>query len=231
MKTILQAIRDVLVVAVLALLAVVCLDVHRSLTNTAGQARYTLDNANRLIRELAQTSANVRHATAEWEAASKQQSAEITTAAQTTTADLQQFGVVLQQAQGAIGDARVTIANVDRDLDAQNAAALAVELQAQKTLAALEHQTDELAPILANLDKLTADPSLPDTLHQLDATMADAQKAMVSLDSIAASGDRDALMLEDKLREALKPATLTKTIFMRALGLAAPMAQIATAVK
>ena len=60
---------------------------------------------------------------------------------------------------------------------------------------------------------------------------AGAVQVLASLDGMAASGNRDAAMLEAKLREALKPATLAKSIFMRALGLAGPAAEVATAVK
>ena len=224
MKIILQVFRDILILVVLAFLALALFDVHRSLQNTAGQARYTLDNANRLIRELAQTSANARHATAEWEAASQQQAAYFTQAAAKTDADLDALGSTIAQAGS-------TIATANQVLKDQNAAALAVELQAQRTLAALETQTNQLAPILAHVDQLAGNPDLADMLHQLDATTADAQKAMASLDSIAASGDRDAQMLEARLREALKPATLAKTVFERLLGIAGPAAQIATAIK
>lgn len=78
---------------------------------------------------------------------------------------------------------------------------------------------------------LLADPHLTDSLAELDTAMAKTNDTLAHLSSIAASGDRDAAMLEARLRQALKPASLAKSAFERLLGIAGPAAQVATAAK
>lgn len=113
-----------------------------------------------------------------------------------------------------------------------------LETQATTDLTELDASEKQLTTAMTSASRastsaaeLLADPHLAASLAELDAAMAKTNDTMAHLTSIAASGDRDAAMLEARLREALKPASLAKTIFMRALGLAGPAAQVATAAR
>jgi len=104
-----------------------------------------------------------------------------------------------------------------------------------KGLTSAEQQLDRVlagaGDAAASAAQLAADPALKDSLGQLDAAMGQADQTLQQIQQIAASGNRDAQMLEARLRQALKPASLAKNLFERALGIAGPAAQVATAVK
>jgi len=109
----------------------------------------------------------------------------------------------------------------------------AIESSANKALADLDTAIQQAQPILANLNTAAQgasaaanDPNVAKSLHNLTTATQNANSALLSLDSIAASGNRDAAMLETRLRQALKPASLAKSILMHALGLAAPAAEV-----
>lgn len=121
----------------------------------------------------------------------------------------------------------------DQDLGLQ-----ALEKQGTADLADLDASEKQFYIAMKNASEATksaaglmADPHLADSLAKLDTAMAKTNDTLGHLSAIAASGDRDAAMLEARLREALKPASLAKTIFLRALGLAGPAAQVATAAR
>jgi len=114
----------------------------------------------------------------------------------------------------------------------------ALERQATADLADLDAGEKQLAAAARELTAasssaadLLADPRNAEILAQLDAAMAKTNDTLAHLSSIAASGDRDAAMLEARLRQALKPASLAKAAFERLLGIAGPAAQVATAAK
>lgn len=114
----------------------------------------------------------------------------------------------------------------------------ALEGQATADLAKLATSETELAAVLANASKasasaaeLAANPDILKALAQLNAALDETNSTLAHVDAIAASGDRDAQMIEARLRDALKPASLAKSLFMRALGVAGPAAQVATAAK
>lgn len=125
-----------------------------------------------------------------------------------------------------------------RAISDQDAALVALEAQATATIADLDAAVRRADPILANLGQgtadlahLAADPSLKESLAKLDQAITQTNDILANIDAITASGNRDAQMLETRLRQALKPASLVKTIFTRALGLAGPAAQVVTAAK
>jgi ABC-type transporter Mla subunit MlaD len=134
------------------------------------------------------------------------------------------------------------LGETNRDLatliENQDLALHALEAQATADLADLGASEKQLTAATAEIDRastsaaeLLADPHLTDSLAELDRAMAKTNDTLAHLSSIAASGDRDAAMLEARLRQALKPASLAKSIFLRAVGIAGPAAQIATAAK
>ncbi len=118
-----------------------------------------------------------------------------------------------QQAQvdGIEAQARQALADLD-----------AAEKQSQKALKAIAGGAQAAQGAISG-------PQVVQALNNLAAASHEADSALKSLDSIAASGNRDAAMLEAKLRQALKPASLAKSILMHLLGIAGPAAQVATA--
>lgn len=136
---------------------------------------------------------------------------------------------------GGLGETNRDLATL---IENQDLTLRALEGQAATDLADLDASEKQLTIAMQNAGaatksaaELAADPHLKDSLAALDFAMAQANVTLAHLSSIAASGDRDAAMLEARLRQALKPASLAKSIFMRALGIAGPAAQIATAAK
>jgi len=120
----------------------------------------------------------------------------------------------------------------------QNVNMTKISVRAEAAIDTLDVTVADLQPVLAaaataaqNGADLSGDPAIKQALQRLDDAIAQSNDVLQHLDAIAASGDRDAAMLETRLREALKPASLAKTIFMRTLGLAGPAAQVATAAK
>jgi ABC-type transporter Mla subunit MlaD len=219
MRAFLQTVRDVLLCALLLSILLCAWDVHRSLQNTAGQARYTLDNANRLIRELAQTSANLRHATAEWESASKQQAAYFTTATQKTNADLDALRDLVDHTDQQINGQLLPALTAGVILQSNSLAS--IEKQTSDSLAELQRVTAQLEPVLQNAAqatagaaKLSADPAIAETIAHIDDLTA-------SMSSAAASVDRQVRMIEPVTKKATTPASLTARIFNTAIDLAA----------
>ena len=120
----------------------------------------------------------------------------------------------------------------------QDAQLTALEKQATASIAEVQEATRQAEAVLGTLEAtgqslaaLAANPAFLEALERLDDATGKANAILASVDAIAASGNRDAQMLETRLRQALKPASLAKSIFLHALGLAGPAAQIATAVK
>jgi chromosome segregation ATPase len=100
----------------------------------------------------------------------------------------------------------------------------AAEKQAQPILASMSHAAERAA-------KAAADPRIGESLERLDVAMGEADATLANLQAASASGNRDAQMIEKRLRQALKPASLAKSILLHALGLAGPTAQIASAAR
>jgi hypothetical protein len=203
--------------AVLVLVCLVLVDAHRALQNTAGQVRYTLDNTNRLVRELAQTSANLRHATASWESASQQQAAYFTQATQKTTADLDALHVLILHTDSSINGELLPA--LTAGVTQQNAQLADLEKQTAASLATLQAATLQLQPVLQNAAeataaaaKLSADPSLADSLHSV------ARLSAASADT-AESIDRQVRMIEPVTKKATTPVSKATLIFNTLLDL------------
>jgi ABC-type transporter Mla subunit MlaD len=222
MIRVLQAIALVAVITTLSLLSIVIWDAHRALSDTAGQARYTLDNVNRLVREAAQTSANLRHATAEWETSSKQQAAYFTAAALKT-------GAVLDSAQSAI-------ASIERSADTLNLELSDIGTRSAASMAeiasSVEQTQKDLAPVLANaaaatanVAKASADPSIAESLKHLDGTAG--QLELTSQHIEGATKDIQAFVHRET-----SPVRGTWNLIRSFIAtLAGPLAQVATAAK
>lgn len=202
--------------AVLALLCLVLVDAHRALKDTAGQARYTLDNTNRLVRELAQTSANLRHATAAWESASTQQAAYFTQATQKTDADLDALHDLVLHTDAQINGQLLPA--LTAGVTQQNAQLADLEKETGASLAQLQLATSQLGPVLQNASqataaaaKLAADPHLADLLQQTDRM---ARAAAETTESI----DRQVQMIEPVTKRATTPASKAVVILNTAFN-------------
>lgn len=165
----------------------------------------------------------------------------------------------LKEVAALLGTARSAIADIDLDAKAaktpidnagtalatlnsavanQDAHLVKMEEQGTQALTQLTTAITDLQPVLTNSAKLAAagvnlvnDPQLKQALARLNDAIANADATLAQLDKAAASGDRSMEMIEAKLRQALAPASLAKSILERALGIAGPAAQIATAAK
>jgi hypothetical protein len=112
----------------------------------------------------------------------------------------------------------------------------AVEERATNALVDLEAAEQQALPILASLNQAVraasstaGNPRIAESLRRLDASLAEAETTLANLQAISASGNRDAAMIETRLRQALKPAGLLKSALLHALAVAGPAAQIASA--
>jgi len=117
----------------------------------------------------------------------------------------------------------------------QNANMNAISLRAEAAIDTLNATIRDIQPLLAaattaaqNGASLSGDPRISEALGRIDDATLQANDILEHLDMISASGDRDAAMLETRLRQALKPASLAKELFERILQVGPP---IATAVR
>ena len=114
----------------------------------------------------------------------------------------------------------------------------AIEDQANRAIADLDIAVTEAQPAIKSLASASQslatasqNPAIGETLANLDKSSQEAAIALQNLDQITASGNRDAQMVEKRLRQALKPASLAKSILMHALGLAGPAAEVFNATR
>lgn len=150
----------------------------------------------------------------------------------------QKLNALLDRATQFVAALNETNATLNTAIADQDRSLLATEAKAGSAIDSLAAAEAQLDRVLANAAaasesaaQVAADPHLKDALAELDQATSEADTTLAHLSSIAASGDRDAQMLETRLRQALKPASLAKSLFERALGIAGPAAQIATAAK
>jgi len=199
-------------IAALACLCTLLLSLTIAVRSITPKVTYTLENANRTIRETAQTVANIRHATEEWEKASQAQAA---TATKTE-----------ERAAKSLADLDALIQHTDSELNRQVLPALRAAIAANSDqLAGLENQTNEsMQHIAADADTITqqtalvmqaaakdlSDPSIQASLKNTEATTANMAAATASL-------DRTTQNLEQYARRLTKPASMLKQIALGAL--------------
>lgn len=127
---------------------------------------------------------------------------------------------------GVLPTASALLADQQLRLDAIEARACkavtdldSAEQNAQTILASLNQAAGNAANVAGNRD-------IPESLQRLDIALAEADATLANLQTISASGNRDARMIENRLHQALKPASLLKSALLHALSIAAPAAQI-----
>lgn len=99
------------------------------------------------------------------------------------------------------------------------------------TVRGLEPTLTNLAAASRNAAANLSDPAIPNSLKHVDEATASLADSAKHFDGISANAETASELALNRFRQALKPASLAKTIFMRLLGLAGPAAQVATAVK
>jgi predicted ribonuclease YlaK len=134
-----------------------------------------------------------------------------------------------QQLQLDAIEARTTKALVDLDAAEQRAQVILVSLDhAARSTAQAAHSASDAAAITA---KVAGNPQIAESLQRLDLALAESDVTLANLQAISASGNRDATMIETRLRQALKPASLLKAALLRAIGLGGPAAEIASTLR
>lgn len=120
-----------------------------------------------------------------------------------------------------------------------------IESRAQKALADLDSAEQQAQPILASLDQAArsaasasdslahtaGNPRIAKSLQRLNLALAESDTTLANLQAITASGNRDAAMIEARLRQALKPASMLKAALLHALSIAAPAAEISASLR
>jgi hypothetical protein len=227
----LQYVLAILVLGLALFVTLLCIcawDLHLRLTSP--HLDQILTDADRTIVIAAGAATNIEKSLRAERDASKDQIESSTAAMKKFNATLDDLHLVLVNANGVVTHIDGAVVHVD-------AAVVQLTAQASTAIADLDVAVKDVQPILAHLGDASAsladlakDPSIRASLIELDKATAETNSILANLDAIAASGNRDAQMLEARLRQALKPASLAKTIFERALGLAGPAASVATAV-
>lgn len=217
MVTFFRAVRDVLILALLACLILLCVDVHRAIVPTSAKLQNDLDEIHRATLEIGLTAENVRKASAQWQQASAQQAAYFTQATQKTNADLDALHDLVQHTDAQINGQLLPA--LTAGVNQQNAQLAALEKQTADSLAVLQQDSLQLQPVLQNVAaatasaaKLSADPAIADTLHHVDVITA-------SLASAAASVDRQIRMIEPATKRATTPPSKAALIFSTLLDL------------
>lgn len=219
--------RAIAAIAALGILALAAWDMHLRLE----QLRTTGTYLNQLLPIVGGAATNVEKTLREERDASRDQLAQSTAVLKNVNAAVSQAKDDLVEFHALLAGLGKTNSTLDAAIATQSREAAETEKQAQAALADLSSALQQANAVLADLDHVAANPDLPSITKHLDDAILEANSVLKHVDGAAASGERDMLMIETKLRQALKPASLAKTIFERALGIAGPAAQIAAAAK
>jgi hypothetical protein len=210
----------------ITLLCICAWDLHLRLTH----ADAILTDADRTIVIAGGAATNIEKSLRAERDASKEQ-------IDASTAAMKKFNATLDDLHLVLLNANTVTSHIDTVVGHVDVAVVQLTAQTSTAIADLDTAVKGAQPLMAHLSDASAsladlakDPSIRDSLTELDKATAETNSILANLDAIAASGNRDAQMLEVRLRQALKPASLAQTIFMRALGLAGPAASVATAV-
>lgn len=150
------------------------------------QLRYTSDNLNRLIRESAQTVANLRHTSAVVEKNSGLEARGITQATRQLDSDLRDLDALIADADTQVNTLGPQVGD---------------EIVAVKPI--LKNATDATA----SLAKIAQDPDIPDSLRQLDASTRSLAKTTADASATVADVRTG---VDYELHELMKPVRKIK---------------------
>jgi hypothetical protein len=139
------------------------------------KAEYTLDNANRLIRETAETSANVRHATAEWEKASQYQALYATGASKAAQKSFEDFDALIKRTDFQLN--QQVLPQIGQAITVNSAQLVELEKTSTESFTRIANDADKLtadtSSVMRAATRNLSDPAIADTLKHLDETSAE----------------------------------------------------------
>lgn len=190
--------------------------------------RYSEERFDDLSREAALATANVRHATATWEAASKAQSDAATLAATNTNAALVKLGGLidhLSETADHIDQNSLRAFNaIEHDVDDETAD---LQILTRSTDASIKTTAQDASASLQSLSDLSKQATIDLADPNIAKATANMTDASGHLDNATASFDRDSLMIETAVKRATKPATFIVKLGSTLLDVAAKLGSIA----
>lgn len=204
--------------AALTVLTVILVMVALFIPRLTSKVDYTIDNANRAIRESAETAANLRHATAEWERASQAQAVNATAASLAAKKSFEDFDAMVRRTDFQLNEQ--VLPQIGQAI-ATNSAQL-VELQ--KT------STESFGRIANDADQLTADANeamTAATRHLEDPTIDGALKNLEKTSAETAATATDIRQVADKIRaDYLHPSKFLWSLVKELAGFGGSIAQM-----
>lgn len=151
------------------------------------------------------------------------------TAGGALTAETKRLDASTRELQKTEASARLLIVRTDEALNGgPHVAGLLRSLGdlTQQTIAEMASASTKLNPALDNLSRATAsaadtlgDSSIKRSLQQVDEATAHLATASDSMAGIARDGKESADLAEARLKQLLKPASMTKTVLLNLLGI------------
>lgn len=213
MKT-LAVIRDLAAIAALAVLSLVLWDAHRGLlastaaiASTDKQLNATLLDVSRMTQDATGVTAELRKTLKASQDSSRQVAANSALATQQAAAAIASLNDLVRHTDAQINGK--LLPDLSATIEQQNGNLTAVSGELRTSLAGLTQTEAELDPVLANaaavtanLAKVSADPSIPATLKNLDVASA----GMASTAQSAAKASAD---LAEAVHRETRPASFT----------------------
>ena len=206
---VLAVLRAIAAIAALSALALAGWDLHLRLIQLQKSATYL----NQILPIVGGAATNIEKTLREEREASRDQLAQSTAVLKNVNAAVGQAKLDLVEFHALLAGIEKTNSTLDAAIATQSREAVETEKQAQAALANLNAAMRQANAVLADLDRVAANPDAPQILKRLDDAILEANSVLKHVDNSAASGERDMLMIEARLRQALKPASLAKTIF------------------
>jgi hypothetical protein len=200
-----------LVGACLLFVSLCCLvvwDVHRLMP----EARQTLEDTRRVVVIAGGAATDLQKTLALERTAATDQIAATTAAIRSTNDTLTAARLTIQNLNTTVTTANGTLEVLSETIAHQNAGLLDVERNASAAIATLDRTAAQLGPVLdsaqtaaANAAKLSSDPAIQQSMANLNAGTA-------SFAAVAANAKTASDLALDRLRQALKPASLMRRI-------------------
>lgn len=216
MTKVLNILRAILFLAgtvALVSISYVCYDIHKQLPEVA----LVLRSVHAAGNETALTMSNVRKVTSEWKNQSDQQSKNITNVTVKVGQNLDAMKTVIEKVGSSADTFNTSLVTLTSQLSTSTG-------EVSATISDLKPIVINLRDASANLVKVTGDPEVLDTLHNINSISK-------HTDNVATDLNKAADLAELRFEQAMKPKKLVVSVFERLLGVAAPAAQIISVVK
>lgn len=203
----LAVLRDVAAIAALGILSLVLWDVHTGLVSTTSQLRATLLDVSRLTQDATGVTGEIRKTLKASQDSSRQVALNSAAATKQAAAAVASLDTLVRHTDDQVNGHLLPL--LESTISTQNTNFTGVSRELEASLGQLEQREEQLDPVLknaaqatANLARVSADPSIPETLAHLDsasAGMADTAKS-------AADASRD---LAEAIHRETRPASFT----------------------